>query len=210
MGDMIVWSCPALIDPPREAALDEIRGPAAKSRGLLGTRSVRMPDVDATQLHWAARRYLMERYDQLRRRYAELPNQGRGHDGYHYTREAKEIFPRYNVVQAMREEVERLDPDRLPDAETLGTTLARAAEVAQSLFTQPPQDDVQAKAIADERRLFRSTVLTWMSGPDASGPARVPTGVDARGIVGLAYPTEPALGLAGHRLVPDAARAGTR
>jgi hypothetical protein len=56
-----------------------------------------MPDVDATRLHWTARRY------------TELPNHGRADDGDHDTRQAREIFPKYNVVQTMLEEIERLD-----------------------------------------------------------------------------------------------------
>jgi hypothetical protein len=128
-------------------------------------RSARMPDVDAIRLHWAARRYLVERYDELTRRYAELPNGGRADDGYHYTPAAKEIFPRYNVVQAMLDEVERFDPDRLPGMEPLGADFVRAAEVAQSPFTQPPQDDIEAGAVADERQLFHSKVLAWMTDP---------------------------------------------
>jgi hypothetical protein len=122
--------------------------------------------VDSTRLHWAARRYLMERYHELRQWYAQLPNQGRADDGHHYSPEAKRIFPRYNVVKAMLEEVERLDPDRLLEVEPLAATLVRAADVAQSPFTEPPQDDVEAEAIGDERRLFSSAVHTWTSGPD--------------------------------------------
>lgn len=125
-----------------------------------------MPGVDSTRLHWAARRYLMERYDELSLLYAQLPNHGRADDGYHYSPEAKRIFPRYNVVEAMLQEVERLDPDRLPDLDALTSALGRAADVAQSSFTQPPQGDIETVAISDERRLFSSAVQTWVSGPD--------------------------------------------
>jgi hypothetical protein len=49
--------------------------------------------VEPETLHQAARRYLMRRYDELTDVYAELPNQGRAMDDYHYTPEARRIFP---------------------------------------------------------------------------------------------------------------------
>src|SRR4051812_5002427 len=52
-------------------------------------------------------------------------------------------LPRYNVVEAMLVEVERLDPDRLPDLHTLAHALVRATDMAQSPFTQPPQGKVE-------------------------------------------------------------------
>jgi hypothetical protein len=112
-----------------------------------------------------ARRYLMDRYDELSGMYAQLPNQGRAADGFHYSPRARRIFPRYNVVEAMLVEVERLDPDRLPDLYALAHALVRVADIAQSPFTQPPQGKVEEDVIGDERRLFNSVVETWMSVP---------------------------------------------
>jgi hypothetical protein len=81
--------------------------------------------MDSVTLHMAARRYLMERYDVLAHRYAALPNHGRAEDGYHYRPKAWRIFPRYNVVAAILEQVERLDPDRLPELSSLFDVLVR-------------------------------------------------------------------------------------
>jgi hypothetical protein len=39
----------------------------------------------------------MRRYDELTDVYAEMPKQGRAMDGYHYTPEARRIFPRYRI-----------------------------------------------------------------------------------------------------------------
>jgi hypothetical protein len=119
--------------------------------------------VDSSVLHRAARRYLMDRFDELCRAYATLPRQS-GRDGY--SPRALRIFPRYNVVQAMLVEVERLDPDNLPAPERLAAALDRAAYAAQSPFTDPPGGAVQAEVMADERGLFSAAVETWMSIPD--------------------------------------------
>ncbi|GAA2568199.1 hypothetical protein GCM10010435_47530 [Winogradskya consettensis] len=115
-------------------------------------------------LVWAARRYLMARYDELQTRYSLLP--GGGREGYHYTTEAKQIFPRYNVVEAILTEVERLDPESLPAVETVAEWLFVAAEAAQSPFTELPNDEIETEAIALERRLFAVNVRRWLAQPD--------------------------------------------
>jgi hypothetical protein len=82
---------------------------------------LRTGGVDSRVLHSMARRYLMDRYDELSGMYAQLPNQGRAADAFHYSSRVRRIFPRYNVVEAMLVEVERLDPDRLPTFTPLRT-----------------------------------------------------------------------------------------
>ena len=117
-------------------------------------------------LHVAARRYLMERYDELADRYAALPDQGRSEDGFGYRPEAWRIFPRYNVVAAILARVEWLDPDRLPELPSLLDQLVEAAATAQSLFTEPESNEVAAAVMAEERRLFSSTVRGWAARDD--------------------------------------------
>jgi hypothetical protein len=107
----------------------------------------------------AARRYLMDRYDELVDHYAALPDQGRA--GFGYRPEAYLIFPRYNVVEAMLAQVERLDPDRLPDQPSLLAWLVEAAATARSSFTEPVLNEVAATVMAEERRLFSSVVREW-------------------------------------------------
>ncbi|MFI9848585.1 hypothetical protein ACIHFD_67095 [Nonomuraea sp. NPDC051941] len=119
--------------------------------------------MDSVTLHVAARRYLIERYDELADRYVELPNQGRAVGGYDYSPEAWRISPRYNVVAAILEQVERLDPDRLPEFSGLVDALAAAADRAQSPFTQPAANEAAAKAMAEERHLFQSTLQGWVT-----------------------------------------------
>jgi hypothetical protein len=115
--------------------------------------------VDSVTLHVAARRYLMDRYDELVDHYAALPDQGRA--GFGYRPEAYRIFPRYNVVEAMLAQVERLDPDRLPDQPSLLAWLVEAAATARSSFTEPVLNEVAATVMAEERRLFSSVVREW-------------------------------------------------
>jgi hypothetical protein len=117
------------------------------------------------RLHSASRRYLTARYEELQREYSHLPNDGRQADGYHYTTEARRILPRYNVVEAMLVEVERLDPDRLPGVDVVTSMLLAAAASAQSLFTSTPDDEIQAQSMADERRLFTANVQRWETQP---------------------------------------------
>ena len=70
---------------------------------------------DGLALHTAARRYLLDRFQELVDAYSQVPNSGRAADGFHYRDDAKDIYPRYNVLDAIRVEVECLDPDALPD-----------------------------------------------------------------------------------------------
>ncbi|SCF25564.1 hypothetical protein GA0074696_3826 [Micromonospora purpureochromogenes] len=108
----------------------------------------------------------MERYDELTRKYAALPNQGGVKDGFRYQPEAWRLFPRYHVVEAILVEIERLDPDLLPELAGLVDALVAAADGAHSPLTQPAGNEVEAEAMAAERRLFRSTVNGWLAGGD--------------------------------------------
>lgn len=133
-------------------------GPAAPRR-----RDGENRVVDASTLHHAARRYLIERYDELCRAYAKLP-QRRGSDGY--SLRARRIFPRYKLVQAILVEVERLDPDNPPDLPGLAAALDRATGRAQSSSTEHLDGAVELEAVAQESALFDSAVRTWLSVPD--------------------------------------------
>ncbi|MFC7244188.1 hypothetical protein ACFQO7_17075 [Catellatospora aurea] len=116
-------------------------------------------------LHDTARRYLAERYTELAARYSRLPNHGRAADGYHYTDEAKAIFPRYGVVDAVLVEVERLDGDRLPGSSRLADLLVRAAGTAGPVFTDPARE-IEAQAASEERDRFTRQVRVWAATAD--------------------------------------------
>src|SRR6476646_4711220 len=91
-------------------------------------------------LHTAARRYLLDRHAYWCEQYAEIVRShgDRQQDGYHYTDAALATFPRYNVLNAIRVQVERIDPDRLGDVEVTRSRLARAGETANDDFTRRP------------------------------------------------------------------------
>ena len=107
-------------------------------------------------LHTAARRYCLERYAYWRERYAEIDRM-RGRlepDGYHYTPEALATFPRYNVLNAIRIEVERIEPADLPSVEDTRRLLVLAGESAQDDFTARRIGDIEQRAMAEERSDF--------------------------------------------------------
>jgi hypothetical protein len=101
----------------------------------------------AQALHTSARRYCDEHFTRWAERYAELPNDGRETDGYNYTKEALETFPRYNVLKAIRVELERIDPATLDDLETTRTLIIDEGMNAQDDFTRGPIGTIDAAAM---------------------------------------------------------------
>jgi hypothetical protein len=106
-------------------------------------------------MHTAGRRYCMERRAFWCARYAEMVRAGgdRENDGYHYTPEALATFPRYNVLAAIRVELEKLDPIQLPGVEETRELLVLAGRIAQSGFTQA-MGPIDARAMQEEREAF--------------------------------------------------------
>ncbi|KJK44471.1 hypothetical protein UK23_29240 [Lentzea aerocolonigenes] len=123
--------------------------------------------MESATLHTVARRYLMSRNDKLHAEYADVQKHTRRMTGApgNYADEEKRIYPRYNVVDAMLREVERLDPDDLPPPARLATALATAASTAQSVFTTN-LGPIEAEATAAERELFRRAIKGWLAAPD--------------------------------------------
>jgi hypothetical protein len=107
-------------------------------------------------LHTAARRYCLERHAYWCQRYSEIARKpgDRQRDGYHYTPEALATFPRYNVLNAIRVELERIDPANLGEVEQTRALLVRAGETAQDDFTQMPIGEIDERASAEERGDF--------------------------------------------------------
>jgi hypothetical protein len=97
--------------------------------------------------------------------YQDLTDRGRGRVGSGYSEEAYDTFPRYHAMDAILTEIETLDPDSLPECGELVELLTLAGEVAESMFTRPPQSPIGAKAIADERRRFVDYVLELVAHP---------------------------------------------
>ncbi|HZN33080.1 MAG TPA: hypothetical protein VFB80_04645 [Pirellulaceae bacterium] len=111
-------------------------------------------------IHTAARRYCLERYACWAERYAEIVRHGRdrGHDRYHYTSEALATFPRYNVLNAIRVELERIDAGELSDFEAVKSQVLRAGETANDEFTLKPIGAIDQRATEEERAAFCSYV----------------------------------------------------
>jgi len=118
-------------------------------------------DMEATlRLHTFARRTCMDRHAHWAALYSELAQAGRNRiDFGDYTDEAYAIFPRYNVLQAVLDSIEALDPAALPGFEELRSLLIHAAVSASSDFTRPSAHPIHESAMADERealaKIFR-------------------------------------------------------
>src|SRR5262245_30510476 len=132
-------------------------GGVALSRLGTGTQRQR-PLGDAAvnaslALHTAARRYCLDRHAYWCRRYSEtLRRRGDLPRGvYQYSKEALATFPRYNVLNAIRVEIERMDPTKLGDLEDTRGLLILAGEQAQDAFTQEPIGEIDERAMAEER-----------------------------------------------------------
>ena len=132
-----------------------------KAKGIEHSSLHSMPGGDAAvnaslALHTSARRYCVERHAYWCEQYSEIVRKrmDRQPDGYHYTAEALAMFPRYNVLNAIRVEVERIDPAKLGDADNTKALLVLAGETAEDDFTRQPIGAIDARAMAEEREAF--------------------------------------------------------
>jgi hypothetical protein len=126
-------------------------------------------------LHTAARRYCLERHARWRERYSEIVRQrgDRQRDGYHYTPEALATFPRYNVLNAIRVELERIDPAKLGDVNDTRRLLVLAGETAQDDFTEKPIGEIDERAMSQERGDF-CRYIGGLTQPDLMAIERLP------------------------------------
>lgn len=91
--------------------------------------------------------------------YERLSNHGRRPDGLQNTDEAKNIYPRYLILDAIAVEVDRLDPDQLPPHEQVLQRLQAAGVEAEIAFSKGHEpESVEAIAQEDERRNFAGFV----------------------------------------------------
>jgi hypothetical protein len=101
--------------------------------------------------HTAARRYCLERASTWRKRYAE--------GGYGSNDPAGQaIYPRYNTVEAILLEIERISGSDLASLEEARDFLVRAGQTAHSPFTEAPQSAVALQAMNEERDRFHEYV----------------------------------------------------
>lgn len=113
-------------------------------------------------LHDAARRYCVERIGTWHQKYAALGASGldrvehRGGSG-DYTAEARDMFPRHNVLGAVLHDMERWVPDASVSVDDARKLLADIAATAQSAFTHS-SNPIEVRAMEDERRLFKEFI----------------------------------------------------
>ena len=113
------------------------------------------PEVE--RLHAAARRYCADRFGLWAERYQRLVEAGGDRRGFSYTPEAYRTFPRYQVLGAIRTDLERLtgsDPGDLDDAREL---FALSGLTAENEFTSYDEPEAQA-AVQEEREAFAAFV----------------------------------------------------
>ncbi|MEL6383142.1 MAG: hypothetical protein AAFQ89_11975 [Cyanobacteria bacterium J06626_18] len=99
----------------------------------------------AQALHTAARRYCINQHTYWATRYSEISSADRDRAG---------IFPRYNVLNTIRVELERIDPDKLTDLNATRDQIMLAGINANDEFTLKPIRQIDADAMANERKAF--------------------------------------------------------
>jgi hypothetical protein len=114
----------------------------------------------ASILHNAARNYCIQRILVWKGVYADLTASGRDHvrlrdDVWEYTKEARGVFPRYNVLDAILLEVERWVPEPSTSLDETRIRLAVLAAEAEGVLTKS-RDPVAIAAINDERNAFKT------------------------------------------------------
>lgn len=113
------------------------------------------PEVE--RLHTAARRYCSEHVQRWAERYQRLSDAGRDRRGYGYTTEAYRTFPRYQVLEAIRADIERLSGSDLRDLEEARELFSLAGLTAQNEFTSYDEPEAQVAA-REEREAFAAFV----------------------------------------------------
>lgn len=160
----------------------QIKEPGGQPSGsFLVTRKLVQMET-ARKLHTFARRICINRHAHWLARYLELQRTGHARSGPGYTNEAYAIFPRYNVLEAVLNRIETLDPDALPSYEELRTLLIQLATSAASEFTKPSINAIHDNAMADERntiaQLIRDASLAEVNDVEGLVYRRVLTGVE--------------------------------
>jgi hypothetical protein len=115
----------------------------------------------AQSLHTAARRYCIEQFNHWVTEYSAICRAGRERaaGGYHYILEALGAFPRYNALNAIRVELERIDPNELNDLDQTRELVVLVGTAAEDDFTREPIGQIDAHVMANERNSFCEFVL---------------------------------------------------
>jgi hypothetical protein len=79
--------------------------------------------------------------------------------GYAYTPEALATFPRYNALNAILIEIERYRPNDFSNFEEARELFILAAKDAQSIFTKPPNGEIEQQVMNEEREQLCRYIL---------------------------------------------------
>lgn len=118
-------------------------------------------------LHTAARRHCQERHAYWAEAYRRLDAEGnattRGDKlNWEYTAEAYTTFPRYLVWEAILNEIERLEPHSVTNADALRPALTSAGLQAETALTANAGLPAAARsAMAEEREAFRDFIQSF-------------------------------------------------
>ena len=108
-------------------------------------------------LHTAARRYCRERFAEHCDRYARLCGAGGGYDygsrtySRTYSNAARDLFPRYQQVEAVQRAIERFVPEDFDSLEQARERLADAVSSAEIPNPATRSDPISARAAEEER-----------------------------------------------------------
>lgn len=112
---------------------------------------------EAERLHSAARRYCVDRSDLWMERYQRLVEAGNGRRGRGYTTEAYRTFPRYQVLGAIRTDLERLTGRDVGSLDDAREWFALAGLTAENDFTSYDRAEAKA-AVQEEREAFAAFI----------------------------------------------------
>ena len=115
------------------------------------------------KLHSAIRRYCIEQHSYWTKKYQGLASSGNNRSGYEYTPEALSTFPRYNVLQAILNEIERHRPSEFASLDEARHAFMEAASNAHSNFTQPPIGTLDQRAMNEEREALNHFIAKLTS-----------------------------------------------
>ena len=102
-------------------------------------------------LQTAIRRHCIDNSARWMGKYYKLASAGKERSGLGYTEEALYIFPRYMLLNAILVEVERYRPEDFSTIDEAKRFFRLIAAKTQSESTQPQDNEVEIKAISEER-----------------------------------------------------------
>lgn len=105
------------------------------------------------RLHLAARHYCLDRHAAWADTYARMTREGAGynHASQTYSNRARDVFPRYLILAAIRDELERPEPDGFASVAAARAAVIAACERAEVDNPHVSADPISAAAIEDER-----------------------------------------------------------